>query len=301
MWNLDRLKLFSLHGLARLLRLPLMRGRVTISEAAYALLRPRTTVVTMPVGKYRVMVDLAQLELRYFFFGAFEPAERRFLRRHLRKNDVVVDVGANVGYMSANMLCAIGSGARLFAFEPNPNAYRFLQTLQDSSNGAMSAYPLAVSARTSTTDNERLKFYVNARHWVWSSTVEEMAGDAADAEHVVVDTISLADFFQRNQVNDVALIKIDVEGAEADVLKGLLPFITEGRRPALLCEIVPSSQERWRDTLEQIRQLLARRYGAFRVRKWGELVPVSFEFIEALTHTENIVFATDEWVSARKA
>jgi len=60
----------------KVLRGPGFRGRVTISEALIRLLNPKSLIFEMNVGNHTVMLDLSEPEIRYMFFGAFEPAER---------------------------------------------------------------------------------------------------------------------------------------------------------------------------------------------------------------------------------
>jgi hypothetical protein len=90
-----------------------------------------------------------------------------------------------------------------------------------------------------------------------------------------------------------------VEGAEGDVLKGLLPTISEIHLPAILCELVPSSDKRWLNTIDQIAGLMSFGYKAFRLEKWGELSSLALDDVRALNHTENIVFAVQDWLDAR--
>lgn len=296
--TVDKVKLRVLSGLAALLRLPFARGRITVSEAAYSLLKPASSLATMRVCGYPVKVDLSQRELRYIYFGAFEQAECRFLRRYLREGDVVVDVGANVGYLSALILCRIGKQGKLYAFEPNPEVYKFLLPIQDASNKVMEAFQLAVSFRTSRHQDERVPLFVNAEHSMWSSTVKDHSG-TDDPDTVWADTISLADFFESNDVGQVSFIKIDVEGAECDALRGLLPAISTIGRPAILCELAPSDDQRWVDTLDAIAGLMTLGYRSFRLDESGELINFAFENIRDLNYTANVVFAVREWVDAR--
>jgi FkbM family methyltransferase len=200
----DKFKLRLLRGLAATLKLPFARGRITISEAAYRLLKPDYSLVTMMVGDYPITVDLSQPELRYIYFGAFEQSECRFLRQYLRKDDIVADVGANVGYSSAIILGEIGKRGRLYAFEPNPQVYKFLQPLEKASSGVMKAFQLAVCAQTSGTNGGQVKLFINSQHSMWSSTIEDFAG-TKNPNILLIDTISLSDFFKKIALKRFAL------------------------------------------------------------------------------------------------
>src|SRR5262245_62804722 len=110
-----------LGALSTILRLPVMRGRISISELAYKHFSLGNPIVQMNVNGIPVTLDLSQKELRYIYFGAYERNEVDFLQRWLRCGDVVIDVGANVGYLSAVMAGIVEPEGKVYAFEPNPS------------------------------------------------------------------------------------------------------------------------------------------------------------------------------------
>lgn len=58
--------------------------------------------------------------------GIWEPVETRFVRQQVRSGDVVVDAGAHIGYYACLMASLVGPKGFVYAFEPNPESYRFL-------------------------------------------------------------------------------------------------------------------------------------------------------------------------------
>jgi FkbM family methyltransferase len=55
------------------------------------------------------------------------PEEQRFLTRYLKVGDVVIDVGANVGFLTLLSSTIVGRCGRVYAFEPHPRVYRYLE------------------------------------------------------------------------------------------------------------------------------------------------------------------------------
>ena len=102
-----------LRMLSTVLRLPGMRGRITISELAYKYFPLGNPIVQLNVNGIPVTLDLSQKELRYIYFGAYERNEVGFLQKWLKPGDVVIDVGANVGYLSAIMAGIVGSEGKV--------------------------------------------------------------------------------------------------------------------------------------------------------------------------------------------
>lgn len=289
------MKLFIIHILASILRIPFVRGKVTISEFFYKLLKPTYTIVKMKVCDCYITLDLSQREVRYIYFGAYEKAERKFLNKFLRAAETAVDVGANYGYLSAVMLCKIGKSGKVYGFEPNPGVYESLSSLTESSDGRFRAYNLAVSDNTFS---DGIKFYVNHEHSMWASTIPEFTW-AAQPEVFVVESVRLTDFFLTNQIDKISLIKIDVEGGEADVLKGLIPFLENHHKSAIFCEITPSTDERWLNVIEQIKLLLNLGYKIYQIDKSGNLTMVSFNHIKNLSRQINLVFAMEDDIKSR--
>lgn len=292
------MKLLGLSLLARVLRFPFMRGRVTISEFAYRLLSPRETMVSFLVGGRSVYADLSQQELRYVYFGAFERSECEFLTRFLRQGDVAVDVGANYGYLSAIMLDCVGPRGAVYAFEPNPYVYRYLDHLRTTSDGTFHPYQLAVGSYTSEDEKEKVSFLIDKEHSMWSSVVDD-GGVDRPGDMLKVGVVSLSDFFQRHAIEKIDLIKIDVEGGEAAVLRGLLAYLHASHRPTILCEIAPTASNSWSETIELINKLADLDYAVFRIAPNGSLEEFSRDRLVSETKTQNVVFGIKAEVSKR--
>jgi FkbM family methyltransferase len=294
----DRIKLAILASVAAILRLPYMRGRVTISELFYRMLKPSNAKTAMIVSGRPIYVDLAERELRYVYFGAFEVAERSFLEWSLRPGDVVIDVGANVGFLSAVMLSKIEPGGTLYAFEPQPELLAGLRQLQASSDGMMELMPFAVGAAGSESSPQKLEFYCNPEHSMWGSLVE--GNEYSDNPKMIrVNVISLANFFEDRNIRKVDLIKIDVEGFESEVLVGLIESLDRVGSPAILCEIAPVPESNFQASLEAINELVARGYSIWSLDRKGMPVAGAIDTISSIKVVTNFVFATGNWMNAR--
>ncbi len=55
------------------------------------------------------------------------PEEQRFLKRYLKAGDVVIDVGANVGFLTLLSSMIVGRHGRIYSFEPHPRIYKYLE------------------------------------------------------------------------------------------------------------------------------------------------------------------------------
>jgi FkbM family methyltransferase len=145
---------------------------------------------------------------RTMYLGLFEPAESRLIAGLLGHGDVVVDVGAHIGWFATIAARQVGADGLVVAFEPYPaNAAVLKDNL--ALNGARNVRVLE-SALGSRPGTLRLQSggdsgAVTALEWVSEGQVEVPVTRLDDA---------VAD------VEAITLLKIDAEGWEANILHG---------------------------------------------------------------------------------
>jgi FkbM family methyltransferase len=191
------------------------------------------------VGGVRLRADITHWMFLGPYFGRaeYEPATVRAVRALLGPGGVFVDVGANCGYFSLVAAALVGSSGRVFAFEPNPTVFREL-TVHVELNACADrarAYQCALSDAPA----ERVRLFVSPRHSGFSTLAPDRSPgrDHLSAESVVDVRTSTFDRWRLEAgVEAVDLVKIDVEGAEDQVLAGMAGSLHEGRVGAIICE-----------------------------------------------------------------
>lgn len=159
----------------------------------------------------------------------YEPNIEAIIASLLDPQSVFFDVGANIGY---HTLGAAAAGARVYAFEPVP---RLRRRLADNLrlNGLehqVIVSDLALNDRSGPAD-----FFLAKRRDDGSHSL--IAGvPALRTERITVQTMRLDDFLLAHAAPSPAVIKIDVEGAEAMVLDGASTLLTSATPPAILVE-----------------------------------------------------------------
>ncbi len=141
--------------------------------------------------------------------GLVDPTEE-FVRTVLRPGDVFVDVGANVGTVSALAAGVVGPNGRVVAIEPHPTTFSLLRRTL-AANGRQNVTCLNVAcgstAGMATLTDEPRKDDNN-------KVDESGAG-------IPVKVTALIDLLRDHSLAKVDLLKIDVEGFEYAVLSGL--------------------------------------------------------------------------------
>ena len=156
-----------------------------------------------------------------YLFGTWEPDLTAFIRRRLRPGDTFIDIGANIGHMSALASKLVGPHGAVVAIEPAPITSAALQetvAMNDLTNIRL------VAAAVSDREGE-LPLFVGPSFLVTgdSTTVARAAqGRLFLREQGRVRAAPLGSLVTREELATTRLIKIDVEGAEDRVLAGML-------------------------------------------------------------------------------
>ena len=163
--------------------------------------------------------DMIQTYL--YLFDVWEPDITAFIASRLRPGDTFVDVGANIGYhtlLAANQLAGEG---RVVAIESSPKIYRLLlESLAD--NGS----PVVVRTvnRAASDVVGELPLYEGPEKNIGLSTTIESRGLPSEG---TISAAPLADLLEPEEIATASLVKIDVEGAEVAVLRGMKAFLDQ--------------------------------------------------------------------------
>lgn len=155
--------------------------------------------------------------------------EKRFLSDYLqRKNNCIVfDVGANIGGYS-RMIFEINPTATVYAFEPHPKTFQNL--IKNIKNQKFYAYNYAIGHKSA---GGRITLYDyedsnGSSHASVFKEVIETIHKKKSVEHKV-EVITLDSFIKSNSITGIDLLKIDTEGNELDVIKGMSECLSEGK------------------------------------------------------------------------
>jgi FkbM family methyltransferase len=180
--------------------------------------------------------DLIQMYVH--LFGSWEPDLAAFLRRRLRPGDLFVDVGANVGCMTALAAKVVGTGGAVVAIEASPNV---LDELRETVARNRLTNVRLVGAAASDR-HEELTLFAGPTHNVGlTATVEHRGLQAAGR----VQAAPFGELVTADERTRARLVKIDVEGAEDRVLAGMLPVLDSLHDAELAVELSPTW---WQDT-----------------------------------------------------
>lgn len=200
-------------------------------------------------------------------YWGHDAADLRFVWNFLRPPDVFLDIGAYHGIYSVVAARRMARGGRVFAFEPSPHEHQRLRLhLKMNALRRVSTETMALSAE----EAEQRFFQVLSGDKTRGGL--KKADTLDQVLEVSVRTVTLDTFVRRNSLDRIDLIKLDVEGAERDVLAGGKMAISTFR-PVFLCEVLDSTTRVWGyPAAELISILKAHDYSWFDLCPDGSLV-----------------------------
>lgn len=165
--------------------------------------------------------------------GYYEPDLSDYLLKHLSfsEGDIILDVGANVGWYSVLLSTQLAPGATIYAFEPDPDNYACLRWNLEK-NKCTNVVPVqqGIAEQSGTKYLHQYKSSNPGRH----SMLAINPGPA-----IAVETVSFNEFIDHNHldVSRIKLLKIDIEGYEYFAFRGGSKLLE--RVPVILAEFSP--------------------------------------------------------------
>ena len=185
---------------------------------------PNGTVVPILRGPLRGRKWTTGTLTHQCWLGGYEPERQAEFARLIRKGDVVLDVGANVGFYSLLGAVLAGREGRVIAFEPvgenvaHLRRHLSLNELEDRVEVIEAAVANRPGLRRFTTGEYRA------------------TGKLDGGGDIEIPAVSLDDMMDEGRLSRVDFIKIDVEGAELEVLEGAMEMLKRFR-PRLVVEL----------------------------------------------------------------
>jgi FkbM family methyltransferase len=178
--------------------------------------------------------------LRYLFrpMNSVDPSLLDLVREFVKPGAVVWDIGANVGLFSFAAASMAGSEGLVVALEPDAWLVQLLRRSaleQPAGSAPVQVVPAAVAAEMSIRTLCLAARSRASNHLAEFGTTQT----GGEREHQSVVAITL-DWLMES-LPAPSLVKIDVEGAELEVLKGASRLF-ETIRPIVLCEVIPASE-----------------------------------------------------------
>jgi FkbM family methyltransferase len=165
-------------------------------------------------------------------------------RPELFRGGDILDIGANIGYTAALFAQAANANAAVYAFEPEPFNFRLLEnSIRDRK---LQEKVAAVHSAVGEQSGE-IELWINDHHHADHRIATERLRanqTQAGSGYVTVPIVSVDDFLaQREHTRPVCFIKIDVQGYELSVCRGMAVMLQRNPQAAVAVEYMPQALE----------------------------------------------------------
>ncbi len=244
-------------------------------------LSPYRTTTKPLAGSFTLEVDTKNfIDACIYYTGDYEPYLKSQFRQLIRPGDCVLDIGANIGFHTLYFAELVGHKGRVFAFEPilvnyqalimnlSFNTFKHIQTEQIALGNESKTIHIHVDPSIRNPGS-----YTLLTHGKANTYIHCLKGD---------------DYVDNKKIGNVNFIKIDVEGYEHEVLKGLKETIINSR-PIINFEYDRNYQLKMNDTPADIFSFFDElNYKLYEVDGYGERV--EFIYKETTKGAEIIAF-----------
>lgn len=219
------LKKFSGSGIAKLRPV----------KAVNKFLKKALKLNLVKIGDHQMFLDEND-SLRLLENRVYEAFQTELIKKQIKYDDVVLDLGANIGYYTLIFAKLAGQNGKIFAFEPDPGNFSLLQkNLQINHYHNVTVINKAVSDK-----NEKIRLYLSENnqgdHRIYDSF--------DDHQSVEIETIRLDDYFE-NYPGKINFIKMDIQGAEGGAVKGMIQLLQKNRNLKIVTEFWPGGLKRF--------------------------------------------------------
>lgn len=171
-------------------------------------------------------------------FGLYKPMYKLFknkqdafeielLKKHIRKNDTVLDIGANIGFYATILSDIVGENGVVHCFEPDTKNFEHLKKTTATIKN-IKINNKAVGPRT-----EKLKIYTSKNLNVDHRTYKPEEYD----QEIEIDAVSIDDHLSSNAKVD--FIKMDIQGFEMQAIQGMQATLEKNKDVKIISEFWP--------------------------------------------------------------
>jgi FkbM family methyltransferase len=234
--------------------------------------------------------------IKQMYFNMYELDLIDFMKRNLKKGDIFLDIGANVGYISAIGAGLVGKSGQVHSFEPVPE-YALHCTKMKKDNPE---YTFFVNNCACSDEAGFSKIDVSTSNIGWNTMVPDFMEKDIIKESLNIQVCRLDDYICKKNLKNITLIKIDTEGFELKVLKGLQNYFENTKatnRPPIYCEVAPAAYPLLQLSLESLSNYMEQySYYAFDARDSSKRIDLT-----KIKNTTNVLFLCKQSILMRQS
>lgn len=202
----------------------------------------------------------------------FSPALVKYWKSVIKEGDIVVDLGANIGFFTCLFAQLVGKTGKVYAFEPEPNNCKLIRK-----NLEINEYKNVVLEQKAVSNKvEKIKLYFS-----YSSVDHRIFKTDEKRDSIDIDCISLDDYFLKSNVS-INAIKSNIQGADFTAIQGAKEIIKNSKNLKYISvEFDPDNLKNFNSNSEQFLDTLIKMdYKLHDIQVYGDkIIPMTKEEI----------------------
>jgi len=200
----------------------------------------------------------------YALSSSWEEDTTKLFEKAVKKGDVIVDMGANIGYFTLLSAKLTGKEGKVFSFEPNQKNFEYL-----TKNIKLNNYTNVIAEQKAVSnENGKIKLFIcpydTGHHTINQKEGIESyrLGRGGEVSSIDIDAVTL-DKYMEGKSDRVDVMKIDVEGAEALAFEGMKNILSKNRHIKIFIEFFPLLIEKMGNSSKEFIELLLKDFNVF--------------------------------------
>lgn len=191
--------------------------------------------ISKKINGHELFFDFDATLIENFYLGEYEKNTVDHMNKLIKKNMNVINIGANIGYMTLIIARLVGEHGKVFAFEPHPKSVEFLNT-NISENGYHNVEVIQKAVSNKTGDTTLFNNISSAWHSLGTKT------GPGNWKRIPVQTITIDDFL-KDKNTKIDFIVIDAEGSEKHIIDGMEKTLEQNPKIEIITEYNPVTLE----------------------------------------------------------
>lgn len=203
--------------------------RIKFIEKINIFLRVKLKPDFVITKKYNHKMFLDKIDSLYLSVNKdWDDFEITLLEKEVKEGDIVLDLGANIGFYTLILAKLVGKKGKVYAFEADSSNFEILKK-----NVKANGYENIILENKAVLDkNEKIKFYIDEGNTAGNSVFK-----GKKIKYKEVEAVKLDNYFSKNR--KINFIKIDIEGSEYKAMVGMSKLLKENKNIGIMTEFYP--------------------------------------------------------------
>jgi len=213
---------------------PLKKGRHRLAVFAKNLVEnfPEELLTITQDGREFIVDPAPHSYQNVYFLGEYEPGITEIISKIVKKGDVCLDIGANIGWYATLLQKLVGASGKVYAFEPVPKTFSLLSRNVELNSKSDNIFVSNVAL--GETEKE-VEIYLFDK--LPDGHASLFKGDSKEIQTFNARMVTLDSFIEKQKIGEINFIKADIEGAELTMLKGARKIFEQPRPPLIEIEM----------------------------------------------------------------